>query len=43
MESDLKGSLQFESDKSSTEYESQVDVLDEPKVTRFRFALVFCG
>ncbi|ORX54498.1 MFS general substrate transporter [Hesseltinella vesiculosa] len=34
---------QFDSDKSSDEFDSQADIYHEPKATGFRFVLVFIG
>lgn len=43
METDIKRSSQFESEKSSVAYESETELFNEPKTSNLRFALVFTG
>jgi hypothetical protein len=43
MEDDAKGSIQLESEKSSTDFESQTELIQEPRISNVRFVLVFSG
>ncbi|KAI8332139.1 major facilitator superfamily domain-containing protein [Chlamydoabsidia padenii] len=43
MEHDTKESLQYESEKSSVDFESQTEFIQEPKISNARFVLVFSG